>query len=92
MVYLIAYDLNKPGQQYQELYAEIKDLGDWLHCMESVWLVDAYLKEHQIRKRLEACLDANDKLLVAKICKGLEMQLPEEDQEWIADHMGSNPY
>jgi hypothetical protein len=26
---LISYDLNKPGQNYDKLYAKIKELGTW---------------------------------------------------------------
>jgi hypothetical protein len=34
MVYLIMYDLNRPGQDYSNLYEAIKRLGAW--C--TIWI------------------------------------------------------
>lgn len=39
-VFEISYDLNEPGQDYDELHGAIKGLGDSLHALESYWLVD----------------------------------------------------
>jgi hypothetical protein len=36
---LIGYDLDKPGQDYSNLVAEIKRLGAWWHNLDSTWLV-----------------------------------------------------
>lgn len=64
---IISYDLRKPGRNYQELYEAIKRLGVWWHCLESVWIVRTDLTCAQIRDRITSYLDANDKLLVAKL-------------------------
>ena len=37
---LIGYDLNRPGQNYDDLFDEIKNLGTWWHCLDSTWLVN----------------------------------------------------
>ena len=94
MVYLIAYDLNRPGQEYSKLYEAIESLGDWCHCMESVWLVDTCVTTESIGKKLRSatCLDDNDKLLIAEICKGMDLQLSPDVQRWIANHISSNQY
>lgn len=39
MAKLISYDLKQPGRNYDDLYEAIKTLGDWWHCLESVWIV-----------------------------------------------------
>jgi len=39
MVYLITYDLNAEGQDYNLLYEKIKSLGEWFHPLESVWFL-----------------------------------------------------
>lgn len=94
MVYLIAYDFNRPGQEYSKLYEAIKSLGDCCHCMDSVWLVDAWMTTESIGKNLRhaGCLDNNDKLLVAEVCKGMDLHLPPDSQRWIANHISSNQY
>ena len=40
---LIAYDLNAPGQNYDDLIKAIKGLGAWWHHLDSTWLVKSDL-------------------------------------------------
>jgi len=65
--FLIGYDLDKPGQHYARLEAEIKSLGGWWHNLDSTWLVVSGLSYTQVRDRLRDALDANDKLLVIDV-------------------------
>lgn len=64
--HLISYDLSKPHRDYTSLIKAIKSLGTrWSHPLESVWIVDNGLTAEQIRDRLAAHLDGDDKLFVA---------------------------
>ncbi len=63
--YLIGYDLMRPGQNYQALFAAIEALGPHWHPLDSTWIVRSSLSAVGIRDRLIAHMDANDKLLVA---------------------------
>ena len=46
---LITYDLNAPGQKYDDLYQEIKDLGStWWHYLDSTWVVKTTLTPDQV--------------------------------------------
>lgn len=64
-VYEISYDLNDPGQDYDELHDAISALGDSLHALESYWLVDAInTSTSDIRDSLENHLNRNDQLVV----------------------------
>ncbi len=65
--YLIGYDLDKPGQDYEDLYKAIKDIGTWWHCLDSTWLIKSNLSAVSIRDRLMKIMDNNDKLLVARL-------------------------
>lgn len=66
--YLITYDLDKPGQNYERLWNAIKKaFPTWFHALESVWIVESALKAEQIRDHLRAFIDSNDKLLVARM-------------------------
>ena len=62
---MITYDLVAPGKKYEDLHHAIKSTGSWWHCLESNWIVVTTLSTTQIRDRLAAHLDTNDKLLVA---------------------------
>ncbi len=67
MKYLITYDLNRTGQNYEGLYELIKNLGDYRHPMQNTWFVKSNLTAGQIRDALRPALDENDKLFVCSI-------------------------
>lgn len=64
---LIAYDLNAPGQNYDDLIEAIKELGAWWHHLDSTWLVKSDLNTSDIRDRLAKHLDSEDELLVVNV-------------------------
>lgn len=66
--YMIGYDLNKPGQNYDDLYEAIKNQGStWWHHLDSTWIIVSTKTAVDIRDNLSKYLDSNDKLLVAKL-------------------------
>lgn len=65
--YLIGYDLDKPGQDYKDLFEAIKALGSWWHCLDSTWIIKSNLSAETIRNSLMKVMDDNDKLLVARL-------------------------
>lgn len=70
-VYVISYDLNRPGQNYNDLFEAIKNVGsDWWHCLTSTWLVVSNKSAYQIAQAIGAHMDANDKLLVNPVVNG----------------------
>ncbi len=77
--YLITYDLKKPGQNYSELYAAIKNEGDWQHPLESTWVVKvgSFATANNIYERLRPKIDQNDFLFVVEITK-------QDRQGWLA--------
>lgn len=66
--YLIGYDLNKKGQDYEKLKEKIKELanGYW-HHLDSTWLIKTDSSAKSLRDILENYIDSNDELLVAKL-------------------------
>ncbi|BEU87846.1 hypothetical protein TAMA11512_13100 [Selenomonas sp. TAMA-11512] len=93
MVYLITYDLNRPGQNYDSLYQAIKALGSsWWHYLDSTWLVNTELNAKQITQRLTKCLDKSDRLLVIKTTRAYDGWLKKEAWEWIHQHSADNPF
>jgi hypothetical protein len=66
--YMIGYDLNKPGKDYDGLIEAIKAMFDtWWHHLDSTWLVRTDLSAVDIRDALKAYLDSSDELLVSRI-------------------------
>lgn len=86
MVFLITYDLNQPGQKYNELYESIKKCGAWAHYLDSTWLVDTSLTADGIYNQLKPTLDENDMILVIGLTRDYSGWLPKEAWEWIREH------
>ena len=64
---LIAYDLNGPGQNYDNLIDGIKKLGAWWHHLDSTWLVKTAKSAEQVRDELKQHIDSDDELLVVNV-------------------------
>ncbi|MCG9699660.1 CRISPR-associated protein Cas2 [Vibrio natriegens] len=60
----ISYDLNSPGQNYDNVIEEIKSLGSWAKVQKSFWYVNSTLTASQARARVWAKMDTNDSLIV----------------------------
>lgn len=89
MVYLITYDLNRPGQNYDGLYKAIKKLGAWWHYLDSTWLVDTNLSSDQIYARIKPHVDDNDHFLIIKVTRDYTGWLPKKAWEWIKQRVGA---
>ena len=70
MIYMISYDLKTVNKDYAALYEAIKACGDWIHPLESLWVVDTLqrrLTADQITDVLRAFMSQEDTLLVCQI-------------------------
>lgn len=78
-VFLITYDLRKPGQNYSELYDEIKKFNDFQHPLESTWFIRVgnSLEPNDVYKMLRPKIDDQDYLFVVDITD-------QERQGWLA--------
>lgn len=66
--YLIGYDLNRPGQDYEDLFGAIKNVGaTWWHHLDSTWIVKANMSAVEIRDLLKQHIDADDELLIVAL-------------------------
>lgn len=83
MVYLITYDLRKPGQNYDDLYTAIKSVGEWIHPLESTWLVNSQLDAKQIHEFICQYIDRNDNVLVIRVTRDYWGWLPKSCWEWL---------
>ena len=85
MILLITYDLNKPGQNYNDLYEEIKTAGTWWHHLDSTWIIDTHLSPNDWNERLRKHMDDNDNVLIIEICKNYQGWLPEDAWKWLRE-------
>jgi hypothetical protein len=87
--YLVGYDLDKPGQDYADLIAAIKNLGAWWHHLDSTWLVVCDLDHKQIRDHLKAYMDVNDKLLVINVSNDTAAWygFTDKGSQWLKDNL-----
>lgn len=73
--FIVAYDLNAVGQNYDCITAKIKEFPN-CHAQKSVWFVQYDGSEPQLRDYLQPCLDSNDRLFVSEVSRswaGLHM-------------------
>ncbi len=67
MRYVISYDLNEPGQDYQALYDALKNIGA-KRVLESQWGVRrSNTTAAKLRDHFWRFMDRNDRLLVTSI-------------------------
>ena len=82
-VFCVSYDLNKPGQNYNELIKELKDSQVWWHYLDSTWLIKTDESADNLSSRLKKHLDKNDNLLIIRVTKDYAGWLPKDAWDWI---------
>ena len=60
----ISYDLNQPGQRYNEISEAIKSLGSWARVHKSFWYVKSTHTASQAANIVWKVMDNNDTLIV----------------------------
>lgn len=66
MLYMVSYDLMKPGQDYKKLDNAIK-LGGGVEILKSQWLLPSTSKAVAIYGSLSPLVDSNDRLSVNEV-------------------------
>jgi hypothetical protein len=87
--FLIGYDLNKPGQDYEPLYEKLKSYRTWWHHLDSTWLVRADLTAVDLRNELKPLLDASDELLVVDVTGDAAAWsgFKKRGSDWLLSHL-----
>jgi hypothetical protein len=84
---LIGYDLNRPGQNYAELIAAIKDLGAWWHRLDSTWLVKTWLSPTEVRDELRPYMDSGDEILTIDVTGRAWAAAGFDSYDWLRDSL-----
>lgn len=87
MVYMITYDLNKTGQDYDKVIDAIKSASTddiWCSNWKSSWLIQSNLPTaNQVYEIIKPYIDRNDTILVIEVKNNMEGCLDEEMWEYI---------
>jgi hypothetical protein len=86
---LVGYDLNRPGQNYPELFEALKACSRWWHHLDSTWLVVTNETHVELRDRLRRHIDASDELLVIDVSGDAAAWtgLSDKGGRWIKDNL-----
>lgn len=84
-VYMITYDLNKKGQDYENVIQAIKDAstGIWCSFWKSSYLIKSNLTVQQVSDKITPHLDGNDTLLVIEVKQNYQGWLSNDQWEYI---------
>lgn len=82
MVYHVAYDLNVPGQHYDKVIAEITRTAN-MKILKSSWLVETDETPADLRTRIMAVADANDRCFIAQVTGNNDGWLTEDMWSWL---------
>ncbi|MTI83428.1 MAG: SinR family protein [Firmicutes bacterium] len=86
-IYMISYDLNEPGQNYDDLIQRIQGLGAWAHALKSAWFVETSMPAKEIFDYLYEAVDETDDLLITEL-KGLWWgKLDREVLDWLKQRL-----
>ena len=84
-VYMITYDLNNPGQNYNDVIEAIKDSSNdvWCSFWKSSYLIKSNLTVQQVSDKITPYLDKNDRLIAIECKKNYQGWLSEEEWKYI---------
>jgi len=85
-VYLITYDLNRPGHSYEGLLQEIMKY-DWARLSESSYVVDTEIRPKQLFEKLRPHIDDNDNLAVIHLTSPWWVKLPKDVVLWLKSRL-----
>jgi len=84
-LYIVTYDLNQLGQNYECIIKKLKAIEPHWHFQKSVWLVAWDGNAYSLAEHLNGCLDSNDTLLVSLVTEDSAWcGLSKEGSDWIS--------
>ena len=84
-IYIVAYDLHSPGQNYAKIHKHLESYGSWCRLQGSVWLIRVNKSAATIRDEVNRYTDANDVIFVAEVGpEWATMRHTEECNNWLS--------
>lgn len=87
--YMITYDLNSPGQRYDEIINIIKNEVSisWCSYWKSSYLIKSNYSPDEIQGKLKPFLDSGDRLIVIEVQKNYQGWLEKENWDFIRNNI-----
>ena len=86
-VYVVSYDLRKPGKDYKGLSDELQRSPNWWHYLDSTWLIATSDSADELYNRLIPHLDEGDSILVIQAGSDKQGWLPKDAWTWIQQNL-----
>ncbi len=86
-VYVVSYDLRKPGRDYTGLSEELQRSPSWWHYLDSTWLIVTSESAGKLYNRLAPHLDEGDSILVVQAGSDRQGWLPKDAWDWIQQNL-----
>ena len=88
-VYMITYDLNSKGQNYEDVIQSIKDAstGAWCSYWKSSYLIKSNRTVQQVSDKITPHLDSNDRLIVIETKANYQGWLSEKQWKYIRENI-----
>lgn len=88
-VYLITYDLNAPGKNYDKIFEAIKEASvggnTWWHHLDSTWFIKSNLSVQQVSDKIKTHVDGNDFYIVIEVINNKQGWLPQKAWDYLND-------
>ena len=82
--YMISYDLNNPGQKYEDVKKIIIEFSSaYIRLQKSFWLVRTNSTPNSMAESLNNIMDSNDSLFICEINNNCQGLASEEDWKFI---------
>lgn len=86
-VYLVTYQLNAPGQEYDDLYEAI-EVYDHINPINTIYFISTDDGAVDVKNDLKQYMDSNDDLIVVEIKQHWGMTgVSTEEGDWIRDRI-----
>lgn len=86
--YMVGYDLNTPGKNYDRLIDAIKTYSPWWHNLDSTWILRTDRSAVEVRDHLARYIDQNDELLVAELTGvGAWRGFAKDGSDWLINYL-----
>lgn len=82
---LVGYDLNRPSQNYEDLFKIIKAEGTWCHNLDSAWLVRSSKTASELLETIAGHIGKSDEVIVIDITgrSAAWINFPQEASDWV---------
>lgn len=81
--YLVSYDLNTPGQNYDNLIHEIQKYDGYCPVLKSQWFICSNGTATDVYNHLCNHIDKNDRILVSELTSNHAGWLDQKPIDWL---------